>query len=183
MSELILSHVEERHIHIVAGEGTALEDLPEAKLAQSSDLIPSIERGVAAGGICGAIAGLMAITFPPMDLVLGGGALLGLTLFGAGFGAWMSSMVGVGLPNSHIEKYEKAIASGQLLIMIDAPRDRVEKIEELVKRHHPEADLEGVDPNIPPISVAVLQKRHRIECCHASERRIRPTQPTDIEAK
>lgn len=94
------------------------------------------------------IAGLLAVTFPPAGLVFGGGALLGLT-FGAGFGAWMSSMVGVGMPNRHIEKYEKAIAAGELLMMTDVPRDRIEEIEELVTRHHPEAELEGVDPNIP----------------------------------
>lgn len=93
-------------------------------------------------------AGLLAVTFPSAGLVFGGGALLGLTLFWAG-GAWMSSMVGVGMPNSHIEKYEKAIAAGELLMMIDVPRDRIEEIEELVTRHHPEAELEGVDPNIP----------------------------------
>lgn len=149
VSELLLSHVEERHIHIVARAGTALEDLPEAKLAQSSDLVPSIERGLAAGGICGVIAGLVAVTFPPAGLVLGGGALLGLTLFGAGFGAWMSSMVGVGLPNSRIEKYEQAIAAGELLMMIDVPRERVSEVETLVKQYHPEADLRGTDPNIP----------------------------------
>lgn len=79
---------------------------------------------------------------------LGGGALLGLTAFGAGFGAWMSSRVGVGLPNSRIEQYPQAIeASG--LLRVDVHRDRVEKVEALVMRHHAEAELEGLDPSIP----------------------------------
>ncbi len=146
---LLLARIEERRIHVVARQDTALEDLPEAKVAQSTDLVPALQRGVAAGGLSGLLAGLIAITFPPAGLVLGGGALLGLTLFGAGFGAWMSSMVGVGLPNSRIDKYQKAIEAGQLLLMIDVPRAKVEQIEALVNRHHPEAELEGVDPNIP----------------------------------
>jgi hypothetical protein len=149
VDELLLARIEEHHIHVVAREGTALEDLPEAKLAQSSDLVPALQRGVAAGGLAGILAGLLAITFPPAGLVFGGGALVGMTLFGAGFGAWMSSMVGVGLPSSRIEQYEKAIAAGELLIMIDVPPAQVEEIEALVSRHHPEAELEGVDPNIP----------------------------------
>ena len=33
--------------------------------------------------------------------------------------------------------------------MIDVPRDRVEQVEAMVTRRHPEAGLEGVDPNIP----------------------------------
>jgi hypothetical protein len=149
VDELLLARVEQRHIHVVAREGTPLEELPEANVAQSSDLVPSLQRGVAAGGIAGALAGLLAISFPPAGLVLGGGALLGLTALGAGFGAWMSSMVGIGLPNSRIEQYRAAIEAGQLLLMVDVHRDRVEEVEALVTRHHPEAELEGVDPNIP----------------------------------
>ena len=75
--------------------------------------------------------------------------MLGITLFGAGFGAWMSSMVGIGLPSGRLEKFESAIAGGELLMMIDVPRASVEKIEALVKRHHPEAELEGLEPGIP----------------------------------
>jgi hypothetical protein len=149
VDELLLARIEERHIHVVAREGTPLEDLPEAKVAQSTDLVPALQRGVAAGGLSGLLAGALAVTFPPAGLVLGGGAVLGLTLFGAGFGAWMSSMVGVGLPNSRIEQYRQAIEAGQLLMMIDVPRARVEQVEALVTRHHPEAELEGTDPNIP----------------------------------
>jgi hypothetical protein len=149
VEDLLLARIEERRIHIVAREGTPLEDLPEAGVAQRSDLVPALQKGVAAGGLSGLLAGALAVTFPPAGLVLGGGALLGLTLFGAGFGAWMASMVGVGLPSSRIEKFETAIACGQLLMMIDVPRARVEEIEALVKRHHPESELEGIDPNIP----------------------------------
>lgn len=149
VDELLLTRIEERHIHIVAREGTPLEELPQARLAQSSDLVPALQRGVAAGGLSGLLAGVLAMTFPPAGLVLGGGALVGLTLFGAGFGVWMSGMIGIGLPSSRIERYEHAVAAGQLLLMIDVPRVRVAEIEALVARHHPDAELEGVDPNIP----------------------------------
>jgi hypothetical protein len=149
VDDLLLARIEERHIHVLAREGTPLEDLPEAKLAQSSDLIPSLERGAAAGGLTGLLAGVVAVTFPPAGLVLGGGALLGIALFGAGFGAWMSSMVGVGIPNSRLAQFQDAIARGELLLMIDAPRTRVEEIETVIRRHHPEAELEGLEPNIP----------------------------------
>ncbi len=149
VDELLLARVEQRHIHIVAREGTPLEDLPEAGIAQTSDLIPAIEKGLAAGGLSGLLAGALAVTFPPAGLVLGGGALLGLTAFGAGFGAWMSSMVGIGLPSGRLKPFEDAIARGELLMMIDVPRDRVEEIEAVVRRHHPEAELEGVEPNQP----------------------------------
>jgi hypothetical protein len=149
VNDLLLARIEERHIHVLAREGTPLENLPEARLAQRSDLIPSLERGAAAGGLVGALAGLVAITFPPAGLVLGGGAIVTMTLLGTGFGAWAASMIGVGIPSSRLVQFESAIAGGELLMMIDVPRDRVEEVEQIVTRHHPEADLEGVEPNIP----------------------------------
>ncbi|WP_291010672.1 DUF1269 domain-containing protein [Hydrogenophaga sp.] len=149
VDELLLKRIEEHRIHVIARKDTPLENLPAARLAQSSDIVTALQRGAAAGGLTGLLAGLAAVAFPPAGLVLGGGAALGMTLFGAGFGAWMSGMVGVGMPNSHIEQYQAAIESGELLMMIDVPRDRVEAIESLVTGHHPEVELEGVDPNIP----------------------------------
>jgi len=146
---LLLARIEERHIHVVAREGTPLEDLPQAGLAQRSDLVPALQKGVAAGGVTGLLAGLVATRFPPAGLALGGGALLGLTLFGAGFGAWMASMVGVGLPSGRLQRFESAIEAGKVLMMIDVPRSRVRATEALVLRHHPEAELEGTETNMP----------------------------------
>lgn len=149
VDELLVARIDQHRIHVVAREDTPLEDLPAAGIAQTSDLVPSLQRGTAAGGVGGVLAGLLAVTFPPAGLALGGGALLGLTLFGAGFGAWMASMVGIGLPSSRIARYEEAIENGQLLMMIDVQPAHVEEVEALVLRHHPEAELEGLDPNIP----------------------------------
>ena len=81
--ELLLARVEEKHIHVIAKEGTAMEDLPEAKLAQRSDLIPALERGISIGGATGLVAGIVAVTFPPAGLALGGGAVLGIGLAGS----------------------------------------------------------------------------------------------------
>jgi hypothetical protein len=149
VDELLLKRVEWRHIHVIAGPGIPLEDLPEAHLAQTSDLLPALARGTAAGGVTGILAGLVAMAFPPAGLTIAGGAVVALTLAGAGFGAWMATMVGVDLPNTRLRKFEDAIASGELLMMVDVPRDRVEEIEAVVKSHHPEADVQGTDPTIP----------------------------------
>ena len=149
VGELLLARIEERHIHIVAREDTPLEDLPEAGVAQRSDLVPALERGVAAGGLSGLLAGTLAVTFPPAGLTLGGGALLGLTTFGAGFGTWRAGMVGAALPSSRLQKFESAIETGQLLMMVDVARARIDEIESLVRSHHPEVELEGIEPNQP----------------------------------
>jgi hypothetical protein len=149
VDELLLKRVDEHHIHVVAKEGTQMGDLPEANLLQKSDFIPAMERGLAVGGITGVLAGIAAVTFPPAGLVLGGGAILGTSLAGAGFGAWISGMIGMDVPNSQIEKFEGAIEKGEVLMMIDIPKERVEEIEALVQQHHPDADMGGTEPHIP----------------------------------
>ena len=149
VDELLLSRIAEKDIHVIAKEGTEMADLPEASLAQKSDVIPAFERGIAVGGATGLLAGVAAVTFPPAGLVLGGGALLGIALAGTGFGALMSTMIGVSAPNSRHAQFEEAIKNGELLMLVDVPKARVDEIEELVKQHHPEADIEGTEPTIP----------------------------------
>jgi hypothetical protein len=149
IDELLLKRIEWRHIHVLARPGIALEDLPEATLTQRSDLLPALARGTAAGGVTGILAGLIAMAFPPAGLTIAGGAVVCMTLASAGFGAWTATMIGVGIPNTRLKRFEEAIEKGELLMMVDVPKDRVEEIEVVVKGHHPEADVEGVDPTIP----------------------------------
>jgi len=149
VDELLLKRIDDHHIHVVAKEGAELGDLPEASLLQKSDFIPALERGLALGGITGALAGIAAVTFPPAGLVLGGGAILGTSLAGAGMGAWMSGMIGLDVPNSQIDRFEAAIKQGEILMMVDIDKARVEEIETLVQQHHPEADMGGTEPHIP----------------------------------
>jgi outer membrane receptor protein involved in Fe transport len=149
VDELLTKQVDEKHIHVLARRGTPLEDLPQTSVAQRTDLIPALERGVAVGGATGALAGLVAVTVPPAGLVLGGGAIIGMALAGAGFGAWASSLLGVSTPNSQIKRFEEAIERGELLMMVDVPKERVDEIEEVIKRHHPEAEIGGTEPTVP----------------------------------
>lgn len=149
VDELLLKRIEWRHIHVVANDRVPLENLPEASIAQSSDLLPALARGTAAGGVTGALAGLAAIAFPPASLTIAGGAVVAFAIAGAGFGAWVGTMIGVSVPNTRLKHFEDAVDNGELLMMIDVHRDRVEEIEALVKQHHPNAHLEGTDPTIP----------------------------------
>jgi hypothetical protein len=149
VDELLLAHVEWKHIHLLAREGVPLEELPEAALSQKSDLVPALQRGIGAGAATGMLAGLAAMAFPPAGLTIAGGLLLAMTVAGAGFGAFMSTMVGVGIPSSRLDRFRDAIDGGQLLMMIDLPRARVEEIEALVKARHPGAEIEGTDAKVP----------------------------------
>jgi len=151
VDELLLARVDERHIHIVGKDHHAMHEanLPEATLFQTSDFVPAVERGIALGGATGLLAGVAAVTFPPAGLVLGGGAILGISIMGAGVGAWMSGMIGVSAPNTQLHDFEQAVESGELLMIIDVPKARVDELTALVKKHHPEAEVEGTEPTVP----------------------------------
>jgi hypothetical protein len=149
VDDLLLARVEEHHIHVLAKRGTPLEELPEASFLQKTDFFPALEQGVALGGATGLLAGLVAL-FLPTGLVLGGGAVFAITLAGAGVGGLMSSMVGSSIGSRRIEQFQEAMEKGEFLVMIDVSRDCVEKIEDIVKKHHPEAECAGTDPHTFP---------------------------------
>jgi hypothetical protein len=95
------------------------------------------------------LAGLVAIALPPASTVIAGGILLASTLAGAGVGAWAGSMIGVSTANSRIKQFEAAIEAGQVLVLADVPKNRVDDIEKRIKEHLPQVDIEGTEPIIP----------------------------------
>ena len=151
VDELLLARIEERKIHIAAKDHHQLQEanLPETNLLQDTDFIPAVEKGLAVGGGTGILAGLVAMSFPPAGLIVGGGAILGLGLMGAGFGAWVSGMIGINIDNSQLTDFEDALAEGHLLLMVDVPVAKIDEITDLVKKHHPEAEVSGTEPTLP----------------------------------
>lgn len=147
--ELLLQRVEERHIHFLASEGTALGDLPEATHLQKSDARHGVAVGFIVGGITGAAAGAFVMFFPPDGLATGLGAILILSVLGAIMGIWASGMIASDVPNTHLARFEKDLKHGKVLLMIDLPKDRMEEITESIHKHHPKTVVRGSDPTIP----------------------------------
>ena len=138
VNHLLLARVEERHLHILAKRGTPLESLPEASFMQKTDFVPATQRGLALGGVVGTLGGLVAVSLPPAGPVIAGG-----------IGAWLSGMVGMNIGNTRLKRFEQAIEDGQLLMMIDVPRGRVDEISATIMKLDPEARVEGTEPTIP----------------------------------
>ena len=150
MDDLLLARIAESHIHFVAREDADMTGLHAANLLQTSDVIRAAQAGLVIGGAVGAVLGVIAALFFP---ILGDspewGMIAVLALVGAGVGAWSSSMIGISTPSGRLKRFEAAIAQGQILLMVDTPRSRVDEIEARLQALHPEAHLEGVEPNIP----------------------------------
>ena len=150
MDDLLLARIEERHIHFVAREGTDMSGLHAANVLQTSDVIRAAQLGSILGGSLGAVLGvLISMYFPLEEGANHWWLAVLLAALGAGFGAWASSLIGVSAPSHRLERFQGAIEQGQILLMVDAPHMRVDEIEALLKSQHPEAHLEGEEPNIP----------------------------------
>lgn len=149
VDELLLSHVEWKHIHVVARRGTPLEDLPEASAWQKSDIIPAMLRAVPIGGAAGILCGLVGLALQPHLVIAGGGILLATSLAGVGVGVYLGGMVGLNVGSTRLRAYEAAIERGELLVIADVPRDLVERITARIKKVHPAAEPEGTEPRVP----------------------------------
>jgi hypothetical protein len=150
MDDLLLARIAHPHIHFVAREDVDVSGLHAANVLQSSDVVRAAQAGLVIGGAAGALMGVVvALFFPIFGTAPEGGMVAVLAILGAGFGAWSSSMIGISAPNNRLKRFQAAIAQGQILLMVDVPHSRVEDIEARLRALHPEAHLEGVEPNIP----------------------------------
>jgi len=143
VDELRSAGIEERHMYTVGSSATVLEKLPEATIVEKTDFAHGVAIGIAGGGIVGALAGLVALAFPPAGLVVGGGAILALGVAGSSVGGLLSGLIGLDYPNSHLEKYRDAVESGSLLLLVDVPNERVPEVVKLIAGHHPDARIEA----------------------------------------
>jgi uncharacterized membrane protein len=150
MDDLLLARISEPHIHFVAREDADMSGLHPANVLQTSDVVRSAQVGLVIGGAVGAVLGaIVALFFPILGDRPEWGMIAVLAIVGAGFGAWSSSMIGISTPNNRLKRFEPAIAQGQILLMVDVPHSRVDEVEARLQALHPEAHLEGVEPNIP----------------------------------
>lgn len=147
--ELLLARIDEGHIHALATLDKAVGKLPEANLFQRTDFYHGLVLGLASGGLTGTIIGILLLFYPAFQPAQSPGIILLMALLGAVFGAWAGTMIAVGIPNSRLKVFEGAIQKGRILLMVDVPKERVAEITELVRSHHPEADVRGIEPTIP----------------------------------
>ncbi len=144
MDDLLLAEISVGHLHFHARDDIDLSRLHAANVFQTSDLIRSAQAGLVIGAFAGGLLGLVVAYFFPIvgDTPQWGIAVV-LSILGAGFGAWSSSMIGISTPSVRLKRFEGAIEQGQILLIADVPRARLAEIEALLKVKDPKAHFEG----------------------------------------
>jgi hypothetical protein len=148
-NDLLLSRIEDKHMHFLARRGTDLGELREASYLQKTDTVHGAFVGFVIGGLMGVIVGLLLINFPPQGVSLQMVAVLIAAIVGAGLGTWVASMVGLQVPNSRLKGFEQDIDDGKILLMLDVPAGRYEELRAVIARTHPEAADRGNEPTVP----------------------------------
>ncbi len=141
IDELREAGIDTRHVYAMARDDVDLNSLPSATARQRSDVCCQVENLAWNTNL----------------------AIFGLALVALAFAAWQGSWAGalaafavmivtffVGerfaatVPRAHIREFREAIAHGEILLMVDAPSERVAEVEDIVHRRHPEAAVGGV---------------------------------------
>ena len=148
-NDLLLARIEDRRMHFLARRGTDLGELHQASYLQKTDTVHGAFRGLAIGGGMGVLLGLLLVTFPPGGIHVELVAVLIAAIVGAGLGSWVSSMVGLQVPNSRLKAFEEDIQAGKVLLMLDVPVGRTQEVHDIIARRHPEAAERGNEPTVP----------------------------------
>ncbi len=149
MNDLLLARIDEGHIHVLAKRGAPMDELHEANVLQKTDLVHGAELGLVIGGMAGLVLGIVLVLLPPGDFQLQLVTILLTAFGGALFGAWASSMAGASVPNTRLLAFAQDIEEGKYLMMVDVPFHRVEEIQSLLRKRHPEDQDGGVEPTLP----------------------------------
>jgi hypothetical protein len=116
--------IDDDDICFVARDDIELENIPDHRMTGRTDFVPSAFRGVACGGGAGLLLGLLAAAVPPLGVTLAGAGVAAVA--GAAVGGWTGALIGSEVPDVIHRKFGGEIASGHILVVLDADRDRLE---------------------------------------------------------
>lgn len=148
VDELQAAGIEREQMHACSKTGRQLPGLPVATEAQGRDRVGALDKliwnadltlfGLAAVGL------LFAATAGSVGWMLGA---LGVMLGAYVFGRWFAIKV----PHTRLSDMRVPLAHGEVVLMVDVPKERVREIDLLVGRHHPEAGVGGVGWTSPTL--------------------------------
>jgi hypothetical protein len=148
-NDLLLARVDDGRMHFLAKRGTDLGDLHEASYLIKTDLMRGAGIGLFFGVLGGVILGYLIVNHPPEGTHPGLAAAVLAALVGAALGLWMGSMAATAVPNSRLRQYNDQLERGKVLMIVDLPYERVDRIREIVASRHPEVVASAQETRYP----------------------------------
>jgi len=140
VDELREMGLDAHRIHALARPDISLAGLPGATRRQRQDEGYALERIAWNGNLW-----LFGVALVGAVLAAAAGALLWAVICIAVMAAsFTAGLLFCYVPDAHLNEVRGALHHGEVLLMVDVPRNRVKAVEDLVQHHHPEASVGGV---------------------------------------
>jgi hypothetical protein len=134
VGELQSTGLDKKHIHVMAKDGVDLEDLPRATHRQTRDTMHAIGDWLWTINVAVFSVSLILLLWTltePSLLSVSMLLIMAATIIGGYFWAQV--------PDTHIKEFRPEMSHGEILLMIDVPKQHLFKVEEQVHRRHSEA--------------------------------------------
>lgn len=150
LADLNAAGIGAEHLHAVTGGGGSLRQFPPATLRQQRDRVWQIERWLWAGNLVlfalAAIGLALALIAGHVPAALGAAAVM-VASFTAGL-VFVRHM-----PETHLGELDIALKHGDVVLMVDVPKQRVNEVAELIRQRYPEAEASGLGWTIPALGL------------------------------
>ncbi|MCG8394412.1 MAG: hypothetical protein MI745_15140 [Pseudomonadales bacterium] len=151
--DLRAAGIGENRLHVMGNDTMALAQahVHSTTPLEETDLMHSGFVGALAGMGAGLLVGFLIAGADPWGMQLESGAIIGATLFGTCFGAWLGGLRGVSSRNHHLTPYMDRVEEGDYLMMVDADDDlQASKVEKVMQGHKHEAEEAGREEHFSP---------------------------------
>jgi hypothetical protein len=142
--------VDRQHIHAIAGKGVTLEKLPVANKRQQRDTVWRLQQILWLGNLVLFVLGAIGLIVSVLQ-----GSLTGAILSFAAMALTLTAGVlfATRVPDTHLDEFRGVLSHSEVLLMVDVPPQQVADIEELIRRHHPEATAGGTGWTIEALQI------------------------------
>ena len=89
------------------------------------------------------------VNYPPQGTHPGLAAAVLAALLGAALGVWLGSMAATGAPNSRLRQFGDELERGKVLLIVDVPYEKVDRIRDIVAARHPEVVVTSQETRYP----------------------------------
>ena len=133
--------IEQSHMHVIARDDIDTTGLPESTPLQKADGIYKIEQflwnsNLAVFTIALFFAMYFFLTNSPVVALIP----LAIMLICFASGCLFTSKV----PSVHLSEFETAVTHGEILLVVNTPKKRVQQLENYIHSNHPEAITAGI---------------------------------------
>lgn len=137
--DLAKAGIKESDIHVLGGGMMALKKahLHQANLLQTSDLVPSLKRGAMIGIVFSLILSIIYAMTLPQDVKVNFTFIVAIFFFGTILCAWVSSLIGVSVPDPIVLKFKKYIKDGHYMMIVDSSVEKEKELSSMIISHHP----------------------------------------------